>query len=412
MAEERKVTVRLDLKPGDLTSINQAFADLARNLDAKNPLHAVAQQFEKAAEKVTEPDFKPPGMIAGMGAAGRQQEERSRIAQMFKNINVPVLQEATKAEVAFNDQLQRQKALLQNINEALKPENIKRYASAQLDAEAAASRFARALEREKDKLAPVAKAAAGPSTTMERFMGGMIGATAGQVAGGGVGALVGGSIAGSLTAGGVAGLVVGVVAETFSKIQEAVGKFSPGTMTRFQYAWDDMMAAIGKEFVPAIEAATSAVRSFADVLAQNSLSGKINAAGKWLTEFWAGLFLNEKQMQVMRGVGGLATSMRGVNLQSSVGMAARPISFGTAEEAAFRVYQQAFQGQTRPEERSANTLDNIFAWLQQRFGEQAPAIAQQAIADIQGTGDIQGGLIHRIHEGLNRAARRIVEQAR
>src|SRR5262245_43652708 len=108
--------------------------------------------------------------------------------------------------------------------------------------------------------------AAGSTSGIGRVMGGVgqgiagaAGAVTGRAVGGPVGALIGGGLAG----GGIGALVGSLVTGLFDQIKEAVRMFSPGTMRRYEMAWDDLMAVIGERFVPVIERATEAVRALA-----------------------------------------------------------------------------------------------------------------------------------------------------
>jgi hypothetical protein len=94
----------------------------------------------------------------------------------------------------------------------------------------------------------------------------------GGEASGGLGQLAG-TLGGLAKAAGVAAVAVagvtvaiGVAKAAFDKMIELASKANPVAAERYQLAWEDLQAAIGRMFIPVLEFATEVVRYFADMI--------------------------------------------------------------------------------------------------------------------------------------------------
>jgi hypothetical protein len=94
----------------------------------------------------------------------------------------------------------------------------------------------------------------------------------GGEAGGGLGQLAG-TLGGLAKAAGIAAVAVagvtvaiGVAKAAFAKMIELASKANPVAAERYQLAWEDLQAAIGRIFIPVLEFATEVVRYFADLI--------------------------------------------------------------------------------------------------------------------------------------------------
>jgi hypothetical protein len=219
--------------------------------------------------------------------------------------------------------------------------------------------------------------------------------------------------------------------------------YSPGTQTRFELAQTDTLATIGRTFTPVLEFLTDFTRLMGDFLKavlpsaeemraimsplttvlrdfRQSLSdlapvlkemgtfvirsfvNQLTLLFRWLDN----LIHNVNKLLSTLGLGG-----GGGELPSSTGMAARSISFGRdSTQAALDVYQAAYQNLGAkgedPATRSASLLQDIAANVQtirDFLPQLAVGAANTAAGIVSGTGPL---------DLLSQAARQIIQHAR
>src|SRR5262245_21840394 len=245
----------------------------------------------------------------------------------------------------------------------LKPETLSRMPTG-------AASYARMLqiERESGADAPKAPARAGTTDYVGQALRALGGVAVGRLAGGQLGGIIGGGAAGG-PVGLAVGVAVGAVENIFGKVKEAVAKFSPGTMHRYEMAWDDLYAVIGEKLVPVIKFATEAVRAFADWLNNASRASTVAAERMLLEPAFANVPGGQDLLaEINRQLGGI---------ESSNAKAARPISFTGADDAAKRFYQAAYMSGADPAKQTADgvmsmvgIVGQIGRLLQQWYGQQ------------------------------------------
>lgn len=190
--------------------------------------------------------------------------------------------------------------------------------------------------------------------------------------------------------------------------------FSPGTTRRFGIVQEDTLATIGRTFTPVLESLTDFMRLAGDFLAtvlpgigqmRDALSplrgifGELKSIlsdvapilkqvvtdGLWLFKTaLTGLYI--ALQPIVLGFKGLATllGISGQGLQSSAGLAAREIHFGTPESSAKEVYQAAFRAGAVGDESVAKSIPELLIELITglKTGAYAIQIAKQVSQEL------------------------------
>jgi hypothetical protein len=201
---------------------------------------------------------------------------------------------------------------------------------------------------------------------------------------------------GGLMAGaGVFGIekVLGLVSHTFGTMLHLGAASNPVAGQRYNDAWADTLAVLGRAFVPVLEIATDLLRLFADVMttllpssaelrdafkdlreAIKSLKvGGLGGFGQGMFKPWlTGARVMGKAAQFFSGGFNLFGG-GGDEMQSSVGAAGRDASLGGISELAMKNWAAAFSGPSDgarmvEEQQKTNTTLDILNNGLQRFG--------------------------------------------
>lgn len=258
MAVEKEVTLRLNVKPPQAGSL-KPLTDEAKSL---------AQYFKTFGEMPLKPlsQLKLPQQPVLDVLPARKEEERYR-----------------EAVNNLNQDLDRQRKHLDQLNVAMDPKMIRQRVAAQLELEKTQKRYSEAMERERYRqtrgqggITPGGAQSLGALQGIASMFGGGMGGGISRVAGlfgnmggggGGAGVAVAGPV-GALAAGAVmAGKAILDLGKSAISASIELGAIaSPAARMQFDMAYKDIQAIIGRRLVPVMNLATEGLKAFGEIL--------------------------------------------------------------------------------------------------------------------------------------------------
>jgi hypothetical protein len=145
----------------------------------------------------------------------------------------------------------------------------------------------------------------------------------------GVGGLLGSALGKAGIAGAVAGIALNQISELIGKVTDqleklfnaiviGIGKASPATMEQWTRTWDDLLAVIGRPFIPAMEQATAVLRMFANMVdgvmrAIRPITDQLRVTPEMMRELRFGFgVLGQGIVELVQGVNQLFQAMGGL----------------------------------------------------------------------------------------------------
>jgi len=264
----------------------------------------------------------------------------------------------------FGQQIHQQMEARNYLKFLSQPDTIRRQAVEQIRMERAAEKYQDRLQNELERLDPSRRP--GPKGFLDNLLGGQQGKT--QMAGF-LGNLAGGNaVGGAISIAGPWGVIIAGVVEGLNKLwdflKSSVELANPAAMKRYQIAWDDLMATIGHKLTPIIDAATDAVRLFADTI--HDIIPGLNDMNP--TQRRAlGLGVTSLISPLLGAIGGLRWAAETLGLAtpgSSIGAAARPAIFQGLEEYSKRAYLESYAGGADPAKETADNTRETAAGIE------------------------------------------------